>query len=61
MDEQVLYTMWWHDLDWCVIAHERVGDEPLVSVQFNSPNTKRSVPKPAPRPTVARERELEVA
>jgi len=59
----IRYAMWrWnHTPDLCVIAHERVGGHPVISVQFNPQKPKGSTPKPAPLPTATRELELEVA
>jgi hypothetical protein len=53
--------MWWpRHSDWCVIAHEQVGERHphIISVQFKPVSPKRSEPKPALRPVA---RELEVA
>jgi hypothetical protein len=56
------YALWWHEDEWCVIAQQRMGKDPVVSVQFKPQSPKRHAPKPpSPRPTVSREREPEYA
>jgi len=39
MKQQTRSALWWHDLDWCVVARERVGS--VVSVNFNPPSPRR--------------------
>jgi hypothetical protein len=53
------YALWAGPADWGVIAHERMGNSPVVSVQFlPSSRGRRSVP---PEPSKMKHRELEFA
>ena len=59
LKQQTRSDMWWHDLDWCVVAHERVGS--VVSVNFNPPSPLRFRERNPPPSLKSKSYELEDA